>query len=190
MCPITRAMPFLQDVPAVARDRIPAAIAVADSNAVVTTGPANEVLWMLNDAFLGGLIVMMGAWAMLAIFFVWNLADLVTPYAIARRLKARITLGTVIATATAAASRNDHSRRQAAFISQAFERQQLLRPDPTSTPEPELKIFMPHSQEMCEMERGAVKGKMKSRGIGRGKRRAGMEVEMVELVPAIALNRV
>ena len=187
MCPITSITVLLSGVHTMARNAVPEAAAVAITDSVVTTGPSREVLWMLNDTFLGGLVVMAGVWVMIAVFFAWNLADLESPCAIACRLKARVTLGAVIAAATANASRADRSRRQNHFISKAVERQQLLRPDPCSTPEPELKIFMPPFQEMCEMERGVVKGKVKGRRKVKGK--GSVEVEMVELVPSVVISR-
>ena len=78
------------------------------------------------------------------------------------------------------AVKTDRSKRQAAFIAEALERQRLLRSDPNSTPEPELKVFMaPCNDEASEVERGIQKMKRRYRGMA--------EVEMVELVSPVVI---
>ena len=141
------------------------------------TGPSQETLRAMNHSVLGGLMAMAFLWILLVVSFVWNLADIESPLSFVRRVRQR-TMGVTTMAAAAAAAKVDRSKHQAAFIAEALERQQLLRPDPSSMPEPELKIFMaPCHDEQSEVERGMARMKRRYRGV--------VEVEMLELVSPV-----
>ena len=153
-----------------------AASAALTMETTIMTGPSQQTLRLMNDSVLGSLIAMSLLWVLLVVFLAWNFADIESPLSFVRRMRQRTMGGAVMPPAV----KTDRSKRQAAFIAEALERQRLLRSDPNSTPEPELKVFMaPCNDEASEVERGMQKMKRRYRGMA--------EVEMVELVSPVVI---